>query len=393
MSAPGEGRAAGPLLPAEPASAPPPPAQTPAMAGPYTVADTPPIIQRIEGDLARVIATVRAGDRGLRSLVLTGGFARGEGAMLGGRPQNDYDFVALRGLRRPGVPYAEMAARLERELGLHIDLAPVSVARMPFLAPSIFWYETALRGRVLWGEDLLGRIGVREPADLDPAEGLRLLVNRAAGLLLVTRQGLSAEEADGADGTPGADAVAHAYRIQAAKGLLAALDAHLLAADAFAPSQTERWAALAALRSEGRSPAAVEARRPWFEWAFRFKVEPAAAARRDAMEAWRTAREAILAAVPAALQHAGLPDLEAYALRDRLVDRAVYLRRSASIPQARRLAAHPTGQVRLGTLRLLEASPDGKVGPDAARKCLGAVTRSADDPLLLLDALRHATLQ
>jgi hypothetical protein len=345
----------------------------------YTIHDTPEVLARIDGDLARVQQVVREGDPALRCLVLTGGFARGEGAVLDGRPQNDYDFVAIRGLRRPAVPYGDMAARLEGELGLHIDLAPVAAARLPFLSPSIFWYETALRGRVLCGEPMLGRIPIRAPEDLDPAEGLRLLVNRAAGLLLVT-----------------ASTDAHAHRIQASKGLLAALDAQLLALGHFAPSQTERWTLLQRLRESGGTPAALghdPSWQQWAEWAYRFKVDPAAAPMRDPGEAWRAARQAILSAVPAALRHAGLDSLEAYARRDRLVDRAIYWRRSARIPQARRLAAHPTGHVRVATLRLLEEARDGQVTEGSAQACLQPVARSAEEPLRLLQGLRHATLQ
>src|SRR5687768_12529079 len=179
---------------------------------PYTVRDTPAIVARVERDLKRVIDTVRSADPGLRSLVLTGGFARGEGAVLNDTPQNDYDFVAIRGLRRPRVAYAKLQERLEAELGIHIDLAPVAAWRLRLVSRSVFWYETRHRGRVLWGEDLLPRIRIRSHDDLDRAEALRLLVNRAAGLLLVT---------DSPDD--------HARRIQAAKGLLAAMDAHLFA--------------------------------------------------------------------------------------------------------------------------------------------------------------------
>jgi hypothetical protein len=100
-----------------------------------------------------------------------------------------------------------------------------------------------------------------------------------------------------------------------------------------------------------------------------------------------------LAAVPVALRHAGLPDLQAYGQRDGLVDRAVYWRRSRAIPQARRLAPHPTGTVRVGTLRLLEASPDGSVRREDAVACLGGLARTMDDPVRLLDDLRRATLQ
>jgi predicted nucleotidyltransferase len=344
----------------------------------YTVRDTPDVVRRIDGDLARVVAAVRAADPRLRSLVLTGGFARGEGTVLRGAPQNDYDFVAIRSTSRPSPAYARLQGELEAELGLHIDLAPIAAWRLPFVARSIFWYETAVRGRVLWGDNLLGRIGVRGPAQLDRAEGLRLLVNRSAGLLLVT---------------PSPDA--HAHRIQAAKALLAAMDATLLAAGAFAPTQVERWQALERLREEGREPRTLAPHRRWLAWAFAFKVDPATAPPADHREAWSAARKAVLQAVPVALAHAGLSSLQQYARRDGLVDRAVFLQRSAALPEARRLAAHPTARLRVATLRLLASSPHGRLEDDDARRALRALVRPEPrrDPVALLDGLRRATLQ
>lgn len=337
---------------------------------PYTVDDTPATVARIEADLDAVRRAVRAADPWLRSLVLTGGFARGEGAMAGGKPQNDYDFVALRSPGPTRTPYRDVASGLERQLGLHIDLAPVQAWRLPFVARSIFWYETARRGRVVWGEDLLHRIRVQSALDLDPREGLRLLANRAAGLLLVT---------------PSSDP--HAHRIQAAKGLLAALDAHLLARGLFAPSQTERMRfAEPVLRH-----APLRRLRDWVEWAYRFKVAPDRAEARDPRRAWQAARRAILDSVPVALHHARLPDLDAEARRDGLADHAVYALRAAQVPAP--LVLNPTGRVRAGTLRLLQATPDGRVRPSAAEAALGRLARGAQDPVRHLDRLRHATLQ
>lgn len=339
----------------------------------YTVDDGPEVVGRVEADLDLVLRTVRRGDPALRSLVLTGGFARGEGAVLGGEPQNDYDLVAVRGRGRPREPYDAMRTRLEGRLGLHVDLAPVPAWRLRHAPPSIFWYETAARGRVLWGEDLLGRLPARAPADLEPTEGLRLLVNRAAGLLLATPD-------DGLD-----------KRIQASKALLAALDARLLAAGAFAPSQTERWHRFLELRARGSSLGLEEP--DWVDWAYRFKVDPDNAPRRDGSGAWRAAARTLLAAVPAALRHAGLDSLEEYARRDGLLDRLYYLRRAATVPGARRLVANPTGRVRVATLRLLEASLDGSVRPEDARRCLQGVVRHQEPTVGVLDGLRRATLQ
>jgi hypothetical protein len=342
----------------------------------YTVRDTPAVVARIESDLARVTETVQQADSGLQSLVLTGSFARGDGAVLDGVPQNDYDFVAFRGVARPRLGYAALRLHLEDRLGLHVDLAPVAAWRLRWVSPSIFWYETALRGRVLWGKDLLGRIPVRRAKDIDPAEGMRLLVNRAAGLLLAT-----------------AEDDAQAMRLQAAKALLAAADAWLLARGGFSPGQVDRWQRLGTMRHGGPFPPELERLWPWLQWAYLFKVEPDAAPPRDAVQAWQAAARAVLDAVPTALASAGFPSLKAYARHDGIAGHLVYLRRSAEVEGARRLALHPTGTVRVATLRLLEASLDGQVRPEAARDCLRGVARVGSEPLRTLRTLRLATLQ
>jgi hypothetical protein len=342
----------------------------------YSRHDTPALVRRIEADLATVGGALRQADPRARALVLTGGFARGEGTVLAGAPQNDYDFVVLRRIGPPRVPYPELRGALEARLGLHVDLAPVPAWRLRWTAPSIFWYETALRGRTLWGDELLGRIPTRTVPAIGCGEGLRLLVNRAAGLLLCT-----------------AEPDPHKVRIQAAKALLAAGDAHLLARGAFPPTQAERWGHLERLHATGDAPAAVQQRWEWHAWAFRFKVDADGAPPRDAQAAWRAAARSILDAVPPALRHAGHPSLAAYARCDGLADPLVYYRRSRSIHRARRLLRHPTSRVRVATLRLLAASLDGAIPPAAARACLGEFTPAPHPPVALLDALRRATLQ
>lgn len=342
----------------------------------YTIQDTPAVRQRIASDLATATDRVRKADPHLRSFVLTGGFARGEGTVVDGEPQNDYDFVAIRGVGRARHPYEDVAAELEDELGLHIDLAPVLVYRLPWVAPSIFWYETALRGQVLWGEDLLDRIPVRDPADIEPTEALRLLANRAAGLLLVRR---------------GDDP--HAHRIQAAKGLLAALDAHLFSQGAFEPSQTERWERYRSTDRRGLDLSALDELEPWLSWAFAFKTDPASVEPRPHLEAWQAAARAVTSAVPPALGRAGLGSLDAYRSTDGLLDHAHYTLKATSIPGAEALVRHPTGTVRVGTLRLLEASLDGRIDRGAARRQFGSMADVEEDPLGMLETLRGATMQ
>ncbi len=343
---------------------------------PFTAHDTPGVASRVAGDLLLVESTLRRGDPRLRSLVLTGGFARGEGTVRDGVPQNDYDLVAVRGLGPPRTSYARMRKELERRLGLHVDLATVGAWRLPHVRRSIFWYETALRGRVLWGEDLLGRIPVRDARDLHPAEGLRLLANRAAGLLLATG---SADPA--------------AIRLQAAKALLASFDAQLLATGRFAPSQRERWRLFQGLLAGGQAPGRMRRHVPAWQWAYLHKVHPAASPQRDAGEAWRAARRALLDAVPVALAHARFGSLGAYGRSDGLADRVAYGLRVHGVRGASRFLAHPTGGVRVATLRLLEAAPDGRVAPGDASRCLAGIARVGAQPLRTLAELRAATLQ
>lgn len=341
----------------------------------YTIHDNPEIVKRIKGDLAHITQRVVQADPSLRSLVLTGGFARGEGAVLEGQPQNDYDLIALRNPTMIPARYKRVRAELEADLGLHIDLAPVSLLRLPWVGNSIFWYETALRGRVLWGPDLLDQIPVVDARDLDPAEGLRLLVNRAAGLLLATRQASPAER-----------------RLQASKALLACLDARLLCLGRFAPSQTERWQSWRSRQDCTTAPTARSSMDAWISWAYHFKVDPGATPRVDANHAWRAAAEAVRATVPLALHHAGFRSLHEYSRRDRLADRLFFLPQLVRRPQLWRVAWNPTSHVRVATLRMLFGyldRLDASHGDPMPKKPY----QSAEPAIADLEGLRHATLQ
>jgi predicted nucleotidyltransferase len=345
----------------------------------YTVRDSPATVERIERDLDRIVQCVRAADRRVRAVVLTGGFARGEGAVLDGAPQNDYDLIAVRSVGPTRQPYPRVRAQLEAELGLHVDLAPVPAWRLPLVPASIFWYETALRGRTLWGEDVLHRLPVRDAGDLEPSEGLRLLVNRAAGLLLVTARPATAD--------PGG------HRLQAAKGLLAAMDVHLLRVGAFPPSQRERHERFSALHRDGSLAHIGDVEAEWFHWAYDFKVDPGNAAPRAPLAAWRAARRAILRAVPAALDHAGLASLLEYGRNDGWLDRLQAARNLRRRPPGLRFAWNPTGKVRVATIRLLGATPDAVVRPEVAARCLGEARPALANPVARLEALRGVTLQ
>lgn len=335
----------------------------------FTTSDSPALTQRIQRDLDLVVARVREADPHLRALVLTGGFARGEGAVRGGEPQNDYDLVAVRGMGRPKTPYTTIRAGLEEALRIHIDLAPVAAMRIPWVPASIFWYETALRGRVLWGDDdTLQRVRIRRPLQIDRREGMRLLVNRAAGLVFATEQ-----DDDG-------------RRLQSSKALLGVMDAWMLSQGVFPPTHAERCQAFQALLDNDAVPGRLAALSPWFEWAFKFKTQPDKARRKDGSQAWETAANAVLDAVPDALAHAGVQDLDAYGRQDSIIDHLHYLR---SVTRGAKPLRHPTSRVRVATLRMLKSCLDSR---DAGPWLADLAGRGAD-PLPALESLRTATLQ
>jgi predicted nucleotidyltransferase len=324
----------------------------------FTLDPEPEGERRIRRDLRLIRETVRKRDPSLRGLILTGGFARGEGTVVDGMPQNDYDLVAVRRGTRSHF-YADMADELQAQVGLHIDLAPVWEPRLRFVAGSIFWYETANRGCIIEGDaSLLRRIPVRHPTQIAPAEAVRLLANRAAGLLLC---GKSAEE----------------MRIQASKALLGALDAQLLSRGIFPPSNRERWATYNRLAGCGIAPLPQHAA---------FKTRPAHAADVEPAQMTTTAGQAILTSLPGALRFAGYADLAEYERSGTWVERAQYWR-NARRCSVSRLEWHPGTKLRADTFRMLAAKVAGR-RPHAPR-----MARASSDPIQALRNLRDATCQ
>lgn len=346
---------------------------------PFTSRDTPELRSRVRRDLERVWRDVRARDPAAETLVLTGGFSRGEGSALGARPLNDYDLVVVR--RKP-FPLARnlyplLRARLSEALGLHVDLHAVSRARLPFLGPKVFWFDAKHGGREIAGaRGVLARV---PGARIARAEAARLLANRAVGLL---------------EALPGPDGVADATlaRQQAAKGALAAADAELVLAGRYHHLYVERLARVERLAKErGLAPDLVAEAR----WATAFKLDPAGpAGSRDPAEAWEAARRVLLATAETALPRAGWGPLAEYPRRApaSLVDVAVALSRGAR-------AWKPSHAARAAGFRLLARArwPDGASGDDAVERLLGSLGVRADPswpgPLDALARARARTLQ
>lgn len=301
--------------------------------------------ERIRSDLVRIVDVARA-DRHLAALLLTGGFSRGEGTVRGGLPVNDYDLVAVRS--RPGT--SDVAAKVERlgdDLGLHVDYLEVWRPRLRFVQPKLFWFDLRHGGRVLWGDArALEEVPAFAPGDLRPDEALRLLANRAAGLLL----------ARGAAG-PAVD-------VQAAKALLAVAEARLVVAGRYAPTVAER--VLRFRRIAEQDPTSALAL-PWVERAAAFKLDPDAAPLASA-EAWDAARVHLLAALPEVAKATPYRSVERWLGRGTPEEALWYTARSKGTG-LKRFVRRPTARARRIALALLER-PDGV--PDAARRDLAA---------------------
>ncbi|MGC1809669.1 MAG: hypothetical protein WA721_06975 [Candidatus Binataceae bacterium] len=133
---------------------------------------------------------------GLRSVVLTGSLARGEGTWIREdacvRLAGDADVFAIFD-GRAALPSAECVTqlqnliedRLRREgVEAHIGLSPVRSDYLRRLQPNIFSYELTTHAKVVWGDqNILKLAPAFTAADIPLEDGVRLLMNRMIELL------------------------------------------------------------------------------------------------------------------------------------------------------------------------------------------------------------------
>ena len=216
----------------------------------------------------------------LVGLVLTGSFSRGEGTVL---PVNGHlrvlgdieflvvvprltDYRALR--RRVGDWGREASARLGApSVAVDIEFGPVEVGYLRHRArPSIFVYDLATHGKVVWGPaDLLRAIPAFGPERIPREDALHLVFNRTIEQL---------DAYDRLDGLAGEALLDVAY--QRVKLVLDLAGSALAFAGAHATSYAERPAAFARLLAltpelAARLPAAFESE---LERAARAKLDP-----------------------------------------------------------------------------------------------------------------------
>jgi len=159
------------------------------------LAETPSVAETVEIELARIASRVEPffGEAFI-GLYVGGGYGRGEGGRRwrdgDWRPENDYDlFVVVRGDRRA---IRRWQARVDTELlpdllalalSVDIELAVLGETQLPRLGRQQMFADLRDGHRTVAGDaTALGRIPQTGP--LPAIEGLRLLVNRGALLLM-----------------------------------------------------------------------------------------------------------------------------------------------------------------------------------------------------------------
>ncbi len=142
--------------------------------GKYTILEDPRVDECIDGYLKRVVDALLEDLPGIRSIILAGGFGKGEGSVIvdnhGVKPLRDFDLVVIFGERVPSVEFIQDvqrrlqdrfgSMRVDDEYYLSNDLVPeikaTTLDRINSL-PDIFTYDLK-KCKVIYGEDLRSQI-------------------------------------------------------------------------------------------------------------------------------------------------------------------------------------------------------------------------------------------
>ncbi len=236
---------------------------------------------------------------GLRSLILGGSFARGEGTLVrvDSRwvPYKDYDLFAV--VRDAWASRAAGAIPMVRRLAyerlgypryeedapsptrFHIGIAIIPEGALRRLPPDVSNVELALTGKTLWGVSLLDRLP-SDPSLIPAVSALRPVLNKLIGLV----------EMWGSEASPDAG---RAIAYERAKIVLDAVSAVLVLHGAWVPGYAARNEVLREKEGEGPLLPSVGPLARRAEEALSFKLHPADPPHGPEVE-WAMAREELL---------------------------------------------------------------------------------------------------
>ena len=228
-----------------------------------------------------------------KTVVLAGSFGRGEGAVVpangSGRAVNDYDVLVFSKTTVDPVMLKGLRDALAKQLGLpFVDLTWYDPAWISVPERSIFRYDLRYGAKVISGDHaFLERLPHLAEHDIPSAEILRLLCNRAAGVLMALKPHvLSSQEL--------AEGDREFFWIQVMKAGTALADHYLFKWSAYHTSYRVRRRRFAAL---GEASCIEEDLRTAIDACFAFKLEPAPVLVQDPRQVLRRLRPAWSAAI------------------------------------------------------------------------------------------------
>lgn len=173
--------------------------------GKYTVYNQPWIDQQIQKHIDFTVEKIKQRIKGVKSIILVGGFGRKEGSvkLINNQmvPLNDYDiYVILKDrLKVKESESCQLVNEIEKAVGtagfslyedssksFYFDIRFLNINQLNNLAPFIKYYEMKHASYILFGEDIRNLIPDYQPKDLPISEGLRFVLNRLSSIFLWT---------------------------------------------------------------------------------------------------------------------------------------------------------------------------------------------------------------
>ncbi len=154
-----------------------------------------------------IVEEVRKSVHGLKAIILSGGYGRGEGAveLINKKPKliNDFDIYLItkkqlsdhfleelgkkcaRLIGKGGLEYPENCnMKFDFNTFFNVDLRCITYQKLKYLSPLVRYFEMKNSTTLIWGEDIRKLIPDMEPSDLPFSEGVRLLSNRMMNMFL-----------------------------------------------------------------------------------------------------------------------------------------------------------------------------------------------------------------
>ena len=163
--------------------------------------------KKIEGDMKLICEEIRRKIPRVISIILTGGFSRGEGPVKREKgkfyPYNDYDIQVISDTKLDKDKIDKISNEISKKLGyrgieyfycfkkseqrmkknFYVDLKCNTPSELKRFLPRIRYYELRNHSRVLYGKDIRFLIPDYKLKDIPLAEGAKLLLDRLSQLI------------------------------------------------------------------------------------------------------------------------------------------------------------------------------------------------------------------